>query len=56
MRGTTPAGQTVNVSQTGFTITEMNGAAPTNGAPLSYPSICEGVHWGHLVGGHQPAY
>ncbi len=23
-----PAGQTVNVSQTGFTITEMNGAAP----------------------------
>ncbi|KBF59192.1 hypothetical protein [Mycobacterium tuberculosis] len=34
----------------------MNGAAPTNGAPLSYPSICEGVPWGHLVGGHQPAY
>ncbi|TBM84544.1 1,4-beta-glucanase, partial [Mycolicibacterium smegmatis] len=24
----------------------MNGAAPTNGAPLSSPSICEGVHWG----------
>lgn len=42
-----PAGQTIDVSPTGgFTITAINGSAPTNGAPLSYPSIFTGWHYG----------
>ncbi|WP_253849121.1 GH12 family glycosyl hydrolase domain-containing protein [Mycobacterium asiaticum] len=41
-----PASQTINVTPTGFSITQMNGSAPTNGAPLGYPSIYEGVHYG----------
>jgi hypothetical protein len=41
-----PAGQTINVTPTGFSITQMNGSAPTNGAPLGYPSVYDGVHYG----------
>ncbi|QUR69908.1 hypothetical protein F6B93_17515 [Mycobacterium spongiae] len=39
-------GQTIVVGSDGFAITEINGSAPTNGAPLGYPSIFEGWHWG----------
>jgi hypothetical protein len=41
-----PGGQAITVSNTGFTITTENGSAPTNGAPLAYPSIYDGVHYG----------
>jgi Glycosyl hydrolase family 12/PE family len=41
-----PAGQTITVSSTGFTITAENGSAPTNGAPLGYPSVYLGWHYG----------
>lgn len=41
-----PGGQAITVSQTGFTITTENGSAPTNGAPLGYPSIYTGWHYG----------
>ncbi len=38
--------QAITVSNTGFTITTENGSAPTNGAPLGYPSIYDGWHYG----------
>lgn len=38
--------QAITVTQTGFTITTENGSAPTNGAPLGYPSIYTGWHYG----------
>nr|WP_306255649.1 hypothetical protein [Mycobacterium paragordonae] len=39
-------GQAITVTDNGFTITTENGSAPTNGAPLGYPSIFDGVHYG----------
>nr|WP_211280527.1 glycosyl hydrolase family 12 [Mycobacterium conspicuum] len=41
-----PGGQAITVSGTGFTITTENGSAPTNGAPLGYPSVYLGYHYG----------
>ena len=41
-----PGGQAITVSDTGFTITTENGSAPTNGAPLGYPSVYLGWHYG----------
>lgn len=41
-----PGGQAITVSSTGFTITTENGSAPTNGAPLGYPSVYLGYHYG----------
>ncbi len=41
-----PGGQAITVNNNGFTITTENGSAPTNGAPLGYPSIYDGVHYG----------
>jgi hypothetical protein len=41
-----PGGQAITVSDTGFTITTENGSAPTNGAPLGYPSVYLGYHYG----------
>ncbi|VBA35660.1 PE-PGRS family protein PE_PGRS26 [Mycobacterium attenuatum] len=41
-----PGGQSINVTPTGFTIATENGSAPTNGAPLGYPSIYDGWHYG----------
>ncbi|MHA7655292.1 GH12 family glycosyl hydrolase domain-containing protein [Mycobacterium sp. ML4] len=46
-----PGGQAITVSQTGFTITTENGSAPTNGAPLGYPSVYAGVHYGNASTG-----
>jgi hypothetical protein len=40
-----PGGQAITVSDTGFTITTENGSAPTNGAPLGYPSAYLGYHY-----------
>ncbi|MCV6970670.1 hypothetical protein H7I00_13940 [Mycobacterium bohemicum] len=41
-----PNGQAINVTSTGFSIATENGSAPTNGAPLGYPSIFDGWHYG----------
>lgn len=39
--------QTITVTSTGFSITVQNGSAPTNGAPVSYPSVYLGCHYGN---------
>jgi hypothetical protein len=39
------ATQCINVTSTGFQITQQQGSAPTNGAPLSYPSAFLGCHY-----------
>ena len=39
------SGQAITVTPTGFAITVENGSAPTNGAPLAYPSIYIGCHY-----------
>ncbi|MFJ6195440.1 cellulose binding domain-containing protein [Micromonospora sp. NPDC092111] len=41
----TTAQQCINVTGTGFAITSQQGSAPTNGAPVSYPSIFVGCHY-----------
>ena len=41
----TSAQQCINVTSTGFAITSQQGSAPTNGAPVSYPSIFVGCHY-----------
>jgi Glycosyl hydrolase family 12 len=45
------ATQCINVTSTGFAITEQQGSAPTNGAPLSYPSAFIGCHYGNCSPG-----
>ncbi|MGC4805164.1 GH12 family glycosyl hydrolase domain-containing protein [Micromonospora sp. DT233] len=37
--------QCLNVTGSGFSITSQRGSAPTNGAPVSYPSIFVGCHY-----------
>lgn len=39
------AEQCINVTDNGFSIVSQQGSAPTNGAPLSYPSIFFGCHY-----------
>ncbi|MEV4488585.1 cellulose binding domain-containing protein [Micromonospora coxensis] len=41
----TTAQQCINVTSTGFEITTQQGSSPTNGAPVSYPSIFAGCHY-----------
>ncbi|WP_405113052.1 cellulose binding domain-containing protein [Micromonospora sp. NBC_01405] len=41
----TSAQQCINVTGSGFGITSQQGSAPTNGAPVSYPSIFVGCHY-----------
>ncbi|WP_320065034.1 GH12 family glycosyl hydrolase domain-containing protein [Micromonospora sp. RTGN7] len=41
----TSAQQCINATGTGFSITSQQGSAPTNGAPVSYPSIFVGCHY-----------
>ncbi|MCI4064569.1 cellulose binding domain-containing protein [Micromonospora sp. R77] len=41
----TTAQQCINVTSTGFSITRADGSSPTNGAPVSYPSIFAGCHY-----------
>jgi hypothetical protein len=41
----TSATQCINVTSSGFQITQQQGSAPTNGAPLSYPSAFLGCHY-----------
>ncbi|TDC28343.1 glycosyl hydrolase family 5, partial [Micromonospora sp. KC213] len=41
----TTAQQCINVTGTGFEITTQQGSAPTNGAPVSYPSVFVGCHY-----------
>jgi hypothetical protein len=37
--------QCINVTGSGFQITQADGSVPTNGAPKSYPSIYNGCHY-----------
>ncbi|PJE99630.1 glycosyl hydrolase family 5 [Streptomyces carminius] len=41
----TSATQCINVTDSGFRITQADGSVPTNGAPKSYPSIYVGCHY-----------
>ena len=41
----TTAQQCINVTDNGFAITSQQGSSPTNGAPVSYPSIFVGCHY-----------
>ncbi|MEW2445774.1 GH12 family glycosyl hydrolase domain-containing protein [Micromonospora marina] len=41
----TTARQCINVTGTGFEITTQQGSSPTNGAPVSYPSVYFGCHY-----------
>ncbi|MFV2011119.1 MULTISPECIES: GH12 family glycosyl hydrolase domain-containing protein [unclassified Micromonospora] len=41
----TTAEQCINVTGTGFSVTSQQGSSPTNGAPVSYPSIFYGCHY-----------
>ncbi|MEO6084177.1 MAG: glycoside hydrolase [Umezawaea sp.] len=41
----TSATQCLNVTSSGFRITQQQGSAPTNGAPVSYPSVFLGCHY-----------
>jgi chitodextrinase len=41
----TSAQQCINVTSTGFSITSQQGSNPTNGAPVSYPSVFYGCHY-----------
>src|SRR6185437_13174257 len=41
----TSAQQCINVTATGFSITSQQGSNPTNGAPVSYPSVYYGCHY-----------
>jgi hypothetical protein len=43
--------QTIDVTPTGFIITAENGSAPTNGAPLSYPSVFLGASYNSISPG-----
>jgi chitodextrinase len=45
------AQQCINVTSTGFSITAQGGSAATNGAPLSYPSVYFGCHYGNCSPG-----
>lgn len=47
----TSAAQCINVTATGFAITKEDGSAPTNGAPLSYPSVYLGCHYSNCSPG-----
>jgi Glycosyl hydrolase family 12/Cellulose binding domain len=41
----TSAQQCINVTATGFSITSQQGSNPTNGGPVSYPSVYYGCHY-----------
>lgn len=41
----TSAQQCINVTSNGFQITQQQGSSPTNGAPVSYPSVFLGCHY-----------
>ena len=41
----TSAQQCINVTSSGFRITTQQGSSPTNGAPVSYPSVFLGCHY-----------
>ncbi|WP_291883392.1 cellulose binding domain-containing protein [Cellulomonas sp.] len=45
----TSATQCIDVSSTGFTVTQADGQAATNGAPKSYPAIYYGCHYGNCT-------
>jgi len=50
----TSATQCINVTSTGFRITQQDGVAATNGAPTAYPSVVWGCHYGACTPGFSP--
>ncbi|MGI5213729.1 GH12 family glycosyl hydrolase domain-containing protein [Plantactinospora sp. CA-290183] len=47
----TTAQQCINVTDNGFSITQQQGSSPTNGAPVSYPSVFLGCHYNNCSPG-----
>jgi Glycosyl hydrolase family 12/Cellulose binding domain len=47
----TSATQCINVTSTGFNVTQADGSNATNGAPKSYPSVYYGCHFGNCSSG-----
>jgi hypothetical protein len=47
----TSAMQCINVTSTGFSVTQADGSNATNGAPKSYPSVYYGCHFGNCSSG-----
>jgi len=47
----TSATQCIDVTSSGFTVTQADGSVATNGAPKSYPSIYWGCHYGNCSSG-----
>jgi hypothetical protein len=45
------AAQCITVTGSGFSVTTQQGSAPTNGAPLSYPSVYLGCHYANCSPG-----
>ena len=43
----TSSTQCINVTSTGFSVTQADGSTATNGAPKSYPSVYYGCHYGN---------
>ncbi|TDV57446.1 GH12 family glycosyl hydrolase domain-containing protein [Actinophytocola oryzae] len=43
--------QCIDVTTTGFTVTQANHNKPTNGAPASYPSVYFGCHYANCTSG-----
>ncbi|MFE9678494.1 cellulose binding domain-containing protein [Streptomyces sp. NPDC006259] len=43
--------QCVNVTDSGFKLTQADGSVPTNGAPKSYPSVFDGCHYTNCAPG-----
>src|SRR5688572_22163384 len=43
----TSATQCINVTNNGFQITRQDGTSSTSGAPVSYPAIYVGCHYGN---------
>jgi hypothetical protein len=41
----TSSPQCINVTGTGFQVTQADGSVPTNGAPKSYPAVYNGCHY-----------
>jgi glycosyl hydrolase family 12 len=50
----TNATQCINVTNTGFRITQQDGVSSTSGAPTAYPSVYWGCHYANCTSGFSP--